>query len=95
MTEPNQDPAAATGERRRSDREPSEADITLTIEAQGLEGRCDNVSQVGVLFFSGEAIEVTVRIQGPDGVEERVGRLARVQRMSDVDTGYAIEFDGA
>jgi len=94
MTESNQKPDAAVEDRRRSDREPLETHVTLELDRQTLTGRCDNVSQAGVLLFSDAAISVTVTIDGPDGPVQRTGRLARVQRMSDVDTGYAIEFDG-
>ena len=94
MTDSNHEPETAIEDRRSSDRAMSEAHIALQLETQALDGRCDNISQAGVLFFSDQAIEVTVTIDGPNGPEERTGRLARVQRMSDVNTGYAIEFDG-
>ena len=93
MTDSNHQPETAIEDRRSSDRATSEAQISLQLDTQALEGRCDNISQAGVLFFSDQAIEVTVTIDGPEGPEQRTGRLARVQRMSDVNTGYAIEFD--
>jgi hypothetical protein len=87
------DQSIETGERRRLRRIPSRGRVKLTIDPHELEGRADNVSQTGVLFFSEGDLRVTVEID--DGGQKRkvTGRLVRAQRMRGDNFGWAVEFD--
>jgi len=87
------DQSIETGERRRTRRTPTRGRVKLTIDTHELEGRADNVSQTGVLFFSEGDLRVTVEID--DGSEKRkvTGRLVRAQRMRGDNFGWAVEFD--
>jgi len=81
------------GERRSAERVASDAELRLTVEGVDLRGVTENVSGVGVLFFSEGNLRVSVEFE--EGGERRVrkGRLVRVQRMSLQNTGFAVEFD--
>ena len=76
--------------RRRAERYDHRAPLKLTMETSDLQGTTENVSGIGVLFFTEGSIRVSVEL---DGGEVRQGRLVRVQRMSLENTGFAVEFD--
>lgn len=85
--------ATETGERRRARRLTNRGRVQLTIETQQLEGRADNVSQSGVLFFSEGDLRVTVEVEENGAPRKRTGRLVRAQRMRGDRFGWAVEFD--
>ncbi len=85
--------ATETGERRRARRLTNRGRVKLTIDTKELEGRADNVSQSGVLFFSEGDLRVTVEVEENGGVKRRPGRLVRAQRMRGDRFGWAVEFD--
>ena len=82
-----------TAERRRADRDASEASILLKLETRSLTGVNDNFSSAGLLFFTEEPIRVTVEVSTAGGTETYSGRLVRAQRMGESSTGIAVEFD--
>lgn len=85
--------ATETGERRRARRVTTRGRIKLSIDTQELEGRAENVSQSGVLFFSEGDLRVTVEVEENGVVKQRSGRLVRAQRMRGDRFGWAVEFD--
>jgi len=85
--------ATETGERRRARRLTNRGRIKLKIDTLELEGRADNVSQSGVLFFSEGDLRVTVEVEANGTVEKHSGRLVRAQRMRGDRFGWAVEFD--
>lgn len=90
----SQDPSAQeTAEQRRADRRALEAPVRMRIDSDGLEGMSDNFSSAGIMFFTDEPIRVTVEVSDPNGPQTYSGRIVRVQRMNDSNTGLAIEFD--
>ncbi len=90
---PSDDTQSMTGERRTGIRVSMQSKVRLTVENPEFEGRAENVSQTGVLFFSDQDLAVTVEIE-EDGVVKRVpGHLVRFQRMRGERTGWAVEFD--
>ena len=60
------------------------------MQTSELTGMTENISGVGVLFFTQGSLRVQVELE--DGMV-RTGRLVRVQRLSLEDTGIAVEFD--
>jgi hypothetical protein len=86
-------PHSATDERRAAEREGSNASLRLTVDTLDLEGTTENISGVGVLFFSEGCLRVSVEIEEGGRRRVRKGRLVRVQRMSLENTGFAVEFD--
>jgi hypothetical protein len=85
--------ATETGERRRARRQTTRGRIVLNVETHRLEGRADNVSQSGILFFSDGDLRVTVEIEDAEGTRRRTGRVVRGQRMRGERFGWAVEFD--
>jgi hypothetical protein len=85
--------ATETGERRRARRLTNRGRIKLSIETKELEGRAENVSQSGVLFFSEGDLRVTIDVEENGAVQHRSGRLVRAQRMRGDRFGWAVEFD--
>ena len=86
--------AADVDDRRRSERQAHQAGLTLRLTTDSIRGITDNLSQIGVLFFSQEPLRVEVEVVDGDGeTHVRTGRLVRVQRMSEANTGFAVEFD--
>ena len=79
--------------RWRADRHTLEAPVQMRVVTDSLEGISDNFSSVGIMFFTDEPLRVSVEVVGPDGPRTHQGRLVRVQRMSETNTGIAIEFD--
>ena len=86
-------PATHTADQRRSPRRPVEAPVRMTLDAGALAGVSDNVSGIGLMFFSEEPLRVTVELQEDGETKTYQGRLVRAQRMNETTTGYAIEFD--
>jgi hypothetical protein len=80
-------------DRRRANRDTTEAGILLKIETRTLAGVNDNISSAGLLFFTDETIRVTVEVSTPGGTQTHTGRLVRAQRMGESSTGIAVEFD--
>ncbi len=80
-------------DKRQNIRQALEAPVLMRIETESLEGVSDNASSAGIMFFTDEPIRVTVEVSEPDGPRTYRGRLVRVQRMSETNTGLAIEFD--
>lgn len=64
--------------------------LKLTLETPELSGVTENISGVGVLFFTEGTLRVSVEMEGGG---TRSGRLVRVQRMNLGSTGFAVEFD--
>jgi hypothetical protein len=95
MNQPDES-ALSLSDRRRSDREESNSHVRVTIDAATFGGKAENVSPAGVFFFSTEQIRVRVELTDETGVLKHcTGRLRRVERMSDDETGFAIQFDRA
>ncbi len=92
LPDPNPDPQAqaALDNRRRAERFDHRERLKLTLETSQLQGTTENISGIGVLFFTEGSLRVTVELG--DG-QVRQGRLVRVQRMSLENTGFAVEFD--
>ncbi len=89
-----EDPLSAeVAERRGATRRALESPVRMRIEVDTLEGMSDNISTVGLMFFTDEPLRVTVEIGEPGGTRTYSGRLVRVQRMNDTNTGLAVEFD--
>ena len=86
-------PSTELDEHRGSPRSDLSAPVRVHIEATVLEGQSENVSSAGILVFTDQPLEVTIEIDADEGNETRRGRLVRVQRMTETNTGLAIEFD--
>ncbi len=87
---PDPESEPATAERRRSERQAAESRLDLVVETDRIVGVADNLSEVGVLFYSDQPLRVRVELQ--DGGTRR-GRLVRIQRTSGSSVGFAVEFD--
>ncbi len=93
LPEPSPALRAVTEERRASQREERRSPLRLTIDSLSMEGVTENLSGVGVLFFSEASLRVSVEMEENGQKRVRRGRLVRVQRMSLENTGFAVEFD--
>lgn len=95
MAQPDPRPAdiqaAATDDRRRAERRPSESRMSIIVPEQVLEGRVENTSESGLFLFAEGRVTVEVVIAG----ERRRGRLVRLQTINGRETGLAIELDRA
>lgn len=99
--DPNSDPqtfdsyqsAVDAANRRRAERRPLEAKLSLRVQPEAIEGITDNLSHIGVLFFSEEPLRVLIDVESEGEKKTYAGRLVRVQRMSEKNTGFAVEFD--
>jgi hypothetical protein len=80
-------------ERRAEPRHPKNLPVRLSVDSAELSGISENISGVGVLFFTDSSLKVTVEIHEDGAKRKRTGRLVRVQRMSLDSTGFAVEFD--
>ena len=80
-------------ERREAVRHAIEAPVRMQLEAQCLEGLSDNLSHIGIMFFTEDPVRVKIDVEHPEGTRTYTGRLVRVQRMNETNTGLAIEFD--
>ena len=85
--------ATETGERRRARRQTERGRVKLIVETRELEGRADNVSGTGILFFSEGDLRVTIEVEEAGTTTRRPGRLVRAQRMRGDRFGWAVEFD--
>jgi len=65
----------------------------MSFDAEAIEGISDNMSNVGLMFFTDQPLRVQVEIEEEGGWRKRTGRLMRLQRLNDTNTGLAIEFD--
>jgi hypothetical protein len=82
------------GERRSSTRQETDSRVRVAIETSEFGGQAENISPAGVFFFSADAVRVRVELESRTGTRRYfTGRLVRVQRMSEDETGFAIEFD--
>ena len=79
-------------ERRRADRVQATGRVRLNLSKFEFEGRAENASRTGLLFFSDDEVPCTVEME-EDGVVKKVeGVLVRIQRLGGDRTGWAIEF---
>ena len=58
-----------------------------------LNGVSENLSDEGIMFYTEEDLRVTVEYEGPEGPCKRSGRIVRVNRVGEQETGMAVEFD--
>lgn len=86
-------PSNPSDERRAAERQAKHLPVRLTVDSSGLAGTTENISGVGVLFFTDDSLRVSVEIEEDGRTKLRTGRLVRVQRMSLDSTGFAVEFD--
>lgn len=87
------DQSTGTSDRRQTARRAVVAQVRMSLDDPQIEGITDNVSKVGLLFFSQEPVRVTLEVEEESGVKTYSGRLVRAQRMKETSTGFAIEFD--
>ena len=85
--------STSTADQRRTNRKAVEAPVKMTLESGTLAGITDNISRAGLLFFTDEPLRVSVEVQEAGTVRLYRGRLIRLHRMSETNTGLAIEFD--
>lgn len=85
--------STGTADQRRTDRRALDAEVTLRLETSALAGQSDNISRAGILFYSDQALRVSVEVQEAGATRTYRGRLIRLQRISDESTGLAVEFD--
>ena len=85
--------SVGTTDQRRTDRRALEAGVTMRLETSQLVGQSDNISRAGILFYSDQPVRVTIELSDPAGPRTYHGRLIRLQRMSESNTGLAVEFD--
>ncbi len=85
--------STTAADRRKTSRRRVSAKISMTIETSEIEGVTDNISMVGVLFFSQEAVRVRMEIEEDGELRSMTGKLVRAQRMKESNTGFAVEFD--
>ena len=85
--------AQSTKDQRRQTRDSVETQVTLRLETDAVEGVSDNLSEAGIMFFTDEPLRCTVEVKTEDGSRSFGGRIVRVQRMSEENTGLAVEFD--
>lgn len=88
-----QRPETGLADQRRQDRLPLQAKIRMCFDGRSIEGLTDNISGVGLLFFTDQPLAVSVQVEEDGVLRKRTGRLVRAQRMSHDTTGIAIEFD--
>jgi hypothetical protein len=79
--------------RRRSDRRVLDTPVRMRFDVEAVEGISDNISRVGLMFFSDEDLRVSVEVRENGELQTYPGRLVRVQSLNDTTTGLAIEFD--
>lgn len=79
-----------TAERRRDDRRDLSGKVTVSVPAQALDGSGDNVSDDGLYFVAGSALEVEVQLPGE--ATPRRGKLVRVAALAEGRVGIAVKF---
>lgn len=84
-----------TADRRQSERRAVQTELVLRVSSGAIAGITENLSQIGVLFFSEDPLQVEVEVSEGEGEGSRTysGRLVRMQPMSGKSTGFAVEFD--
>jgi hypothetical protein len=87
------DPDTAVDDRRKSERQGAKGPLRVYLETTEFGGESKNFSPAGVYFFSSDELRVRVEVGLGDEQRTYFGSLARVARLSDAETGYAIEFD--
>lgn len=85
--------STSTADQRRTSRKAIEAEVVMRVETDQLVGQSDNLSRAGILFYSDQPIRVSIEVNEPAGPRIYRGRLIRLQRISDTNTGLAVEFD--
>ena len=93
LYQPDDPKSQGTADRRSTERRAVEAELLLEIQTEAIQGVTDNLSQIGVLFFSEEPLRVRVEVDDAGHKRTYTGRLVRLQRMSERNTGFAVEFD--
>jgi hypothetical protein len=91
---PNPDPSDAAS-RRRAERREAQGPLRVLIDTPAFEGTLDNLSPLGVFFFSKERVRVRVELQVDGQPRSYTGQLVRVVQMNAEQNGFAIEFDPA
>ena len=87
---PNQ---TGTADQRRETRQHANASVVMRLDPTSIGGTADNMSSVGLMFFTDEPLRVSVELEEKGERRTLTGRLVRVQRMNETNTGVAIEFD--
>jgi len=88
----HEDLSSMLDERRSSPRKPAGGRVRLSLSDVEFQGRAENASRTGLLFFSDKEVECVVEME-EDGVVKQVeGVLVRLQRLGGDRTGWAIEF---
>lgn len=80
-------------DQRRDGRLPVETKIHMCFDTRAIEGMTDNISGVGLLFFTSQPVVVAIQLEEGGVLRRRTGRLVRAQRMNADSTGIAVEFD--
>jgi hypothetical protein len=91
--DPDPDNDTAVDDRRKSERQGVHGSLRVFLETTEFGGQSKNFSPAGVYFFSSDELRVRVEVGEGDNQHVFHGSLARVARLSDTETGYAIEFD--
>ncbi len=84
---------AAIDDRRTAVRRESSAQVTVTFESGEFGGRAEDISVAGVFFFSPDRVRVRVEVVDNGVHSSFLGRLVRVEPVSNDSSGFAIEFD--
>lgn len=85
--------STSLGERRRSKRHQIQGKVALSIETTAVDGRLENRSQTGILFFTDQPVRVVVELEENGVLQRRTGILARCERIQGDRRGWAVEFD--
>ena len=95
MDQPMHSPEEQVGldDRRSEERHVEHGALRVFVESSQLAGEVENISPAGVYFFSTDQLRVRVEVESNGTTRAYHGRMARVARMSDSETGFAIEFD--
>jgi len=80
----------STDNRRVSNRQPLEGEVSVRWPDQPVIGSAENMSPQGVFFVAEGALKVFVRIPGQD--DEIEGELVRIQSLGEDRTGIAVRF---
>ncbi|MAE29726.1 MAG: PilZ domain-containing protein [Planctomycetota bacterium] len=83
----------AADDRRGGDRRSIDGVLRLRVDSPHLDGKAENISDSGILFFTDRPLRVTVELEEDGVLRSRSGRLVRAQRIKGDTTGWAVEFD--
>jgi hypothetical protein len=78
---------------RRAAREAIETEVTLRLETESIAGMSDNLSEAGIMFFTDQPIRCVVEVGRGSAARRYLGRIVRLQRMNETNTGLAVEFE--